>query len=115
MVSDQLQQLFNQVQLYQQQMQAVLTQKESLVMQSNEIKKALEELEKSKAKDAFKISGPILIKSTTTDVKKDLKEKQESISLRVKSLEKTEKMVGDKIDDLKVKLEKSQKSENVGG
>jgi prefoldin beta subunit len=115
MVSEQLQQLFNQVQLYQQQMQAVLAQKESLSLQSSEIKKALEELEKSKAKDAYKISGPILIKSTNTEIKKDLKEKQESIGLRVKSLEKTEKMVGEKIDDLKVKLEKSQKSENIGG
>ena len=115
MVSEQLQQLFNQVQLYQQQMQAVLAQKESLSLQSGEIKKALEELEKSRSKDAYRISGPILIKGTATEIRKDLREKQESIGLRVKSLEKTEKMVGEKIEGLRERLEKSQKSENVGG
>ena len=104
MTSQQAQQLLMQAQAYQQQIQNIVTQKETLKLQEMEIKKALEELEKTQEKNVYKISGPILVKTTKEEVTKDLKDKQELIEARIKTLEKNEQKVKEKIDELREKL-----------
>ncbi len=104
MTSQHAQQLINQMQLYQQQMQAIIAQKENLNLQISEINKAFQELSDSKQNEAYKISGPILIKMPVSEIKKDLGEKRESAELRIKSLEKTEKLVNEKISEIRSKL-----------
>ena len=106
----QTQQLLGQAQIYQQQIQGILTQKEILSTQMLEIEKALEEIGKTKESQVYRISGPILIKASKKDVKKDLQEKKEMIALRVKSLEKNEKNIKDKIGVLRDKLTKSPRA-----
>jgi prefoldin beta subunit len=108
MVSKQEEQLLNQAQVYQQQIQSVLTQKGALTLELNEIKKALEEIEKTKEKTVFKISGPILIRAEVSTVKKELKEKEDFINLRLKSIEKQEEKLKEKIEELRRKLLSSQ-------
>jgi prefoldin beta subunit len=103
---DEVQQLLMQAQLYQQQMQSIMTQKETLKVQQLEIKKALEEMEKSAEAHVYKASGPILIKSPKEDVKKDLADKDEFIKTRLQTLERSEKKVKEKIDELREKLSK---------
>ncbi|HDD72485.1 MAG TPA: prefoldin subunit beta [Candidatus Aenigmarchaeota archaeon] len=115
MVSQHVQQLLTQAQVYQQQIQAILTQKESLNIQVMEIKKALEEIDKSKEAYVYRAAGPVLVKEDKSEAKKYLSEKQESIELRLKSLEKTEKLVKDKLEDLRGRLAKHEKSESFGG
>ena len=68
---------------------------------------AIEELEASKEKEVYKIAGPILIKSPKADVLKELKERDETFGLRLKSLEKEEKRTKLKIEDLREKLVKN--------
>ena len=97
-------QLLSQAQLYQQQIQTLITQKTALNMELNEIKKALEEIEKTKEKSVLKVSGPILIKVDTDDMKKDLDEKENMINLRLKTIEKQEVKVKEKIEELRSKL-----------
>jgi prefoldin beta subunit len=105
MASEQEQQLLNQAQLYQQQMQTIMMQKENISIQLLEIKKALDETEKVEAKrEIYKVSGPILIKSTKAEVLKDLKEKQETLNVRMKTLESGEKKAKAKISELREKL-----------
>ncbi|MEM5854000.1 MAG: prefoldin subunit [Candidatus Aenigmatarchaeota archaeon] len=87
-------------QFYQQQLQTVLIQKESLKIENFEIENALEELEKSDQKEAFKIVGNVMIKKNLEDLKKELKEKKEDIELRIKSLEKTEERILNKLKEL---------------
>ena len=106
MTNDQSHQLMNQAQLYQQQIHGILMQKENLNLQMTEINNALDELTKSKEKDIYKISGPLLIKSAREDVKKDLEEKKELISLKLKTLDKSEQKIKGKIDELREKLTK---------
>jgi len=101
-------QLLNQAQIYQQQIQTILTQKNALALELNEIKKALEEIEKTNGKSVFKISGPILIQMDTKDAKKDLEEKENIINLRMKTIEKQESKLREKIEELRSKLTKSQ-------
>jgi prefoldin beta subunit len=101
-------QLLSQAQLYQQQIQTLITQKTALSMELNEIKKALEEIEKTKEKSVLKVSGPILIKVDTKDMKKDLGEKENMINLRLKTIEKQEVKVKEKIEELRSKLTGSE-------
>jgi len=108
MTTKEFEQLANQAQIYQQQMQNVVTQKAALTMEKNELKKATEELEKNKGESVYKIAGPILVKAGTADVKKDLKERLEFIDLKVKSIEKQEGMIKEKLEDLRTKLMASE-------
>lgn len=107
MTADQSQQLLQQAQIYQQQMQGIAVQKETLHLQLAEISSALDELDKTKETDVYKISGPLLIKTEKSDVKKDLEEKKELIDVKVKTLEKSEQKIKVKIDELRERLTKS--------
>ncbi|UCD07017.1 MAG: prefoldin subunit beta [Candidatus Aenigmatarchaeota archaeon] len=111
--SKQVQQLLNQAQLYQQQIQNILAQKETLNIQLIEIGKALEELEKTKEGEVYKIAGPILIKSKKADAKKDLKEKEDAIRTRLKTMESGEKRIREKIEDLREKLSGPKKKQAI--
>jgi prefoldin beta subunit len=102
------QQLLNQAQIYQQQIQTVLTQKNALILELNEIKKALEEIRKTGEKSVFKISGPILVKVGTKEIKKDLDEKVNLINMRMKTIEKQEMRLKERIEELRTKLTKTQ-------
>lgn len=104
------QQALMEIQMFQQQMQTVVAQKEALNLQGMEIDKALDELIKSKEDDVYKAVGPILIKSTKKELEAELREKKETISLRVKSLEKQETRIRDKVKEVQEKLEQMIKS-----
>ncbi|GEM_PF-6204480 len=82
---------------YQQQIQSILIQKETLNLQLLEIQKALEDLERTGDKEVFKLSGPILLKMDAEEVKKELKEKEELLKSRIASLEKLESQVKEKL------------------
>ena len=105
-------QLLQSAAMLQQQLQNVMSQKEAIGMQVLEIKKAVQELEGTKEKEVFKIAGPILVKSPRTEVLKELRERDETYDLRLKSLEKEEKRVKLKIEELREKLVKSMGSES---
>lgn len=109
------QQLLEQAQAYQQQIQGVVSQKEALNLQMMEVKKALEEIGKSEETELYKLSGPVLIKAKKADVEKELKERQESIELRVKTLEKSESRIKEKIEELRKKLTESSKPDVNAG
>lgn len=97
--------LLNKLQAYQQQLQNIITQKRYLEVQRGEIKNALKELGKIKGKvKVYKSVGPILIKSKKSKTQKDLKDRQETIKLRIDSFEKQEKKVRQVIQNLQKKL-----------
>jgi len=105
------------LQAFQQQMQTVLIQKESLNIQNMEIDKALEELEKVKNEDVFKAVGPILIKSEKEKLKKELEERKETTNLRLKSLQKQENRLKERLEETQKKLEevlRGQENKSAG-
>jgi len=114
MVSEQAQQLLGQAQMYQQQMQNVVVQKETLKMQQQEIEIALGELAKA-AGPVYRISGPILIKAAPADIEKDLKEKQELITIRLKTLEKGETKIKEKIEEIRSRITQNVGVDDVAG
>lgn len=105
------QQMLIELQTYQQQMQTILFQKESLNVQNLEIEKALDELKKATTEDVYKAVGPILIKSTKKELEKELTEKKETIDLRLKSLQKQEERIKEKLKESQEKFEEFLKSQ----
>ena len=106
MTSEQANQLLNQAHLYQQQLQSITIQKESLNLQHQEIINALEELNKLKENEVYKLVGPILVKSDKAAMLKELQEKKESIEMRMKTLERGEARAKAQIEELREKLSK---------
>jgi prefoldin beta subunit len=100
------QQLLIQIQTFQQEAQAVMVQKESMNLQKLDIERALEVLEESKEEDVFKAVGPILIKAKKSVVKKELKEKQESIDLRLKRLDNQQETLNKKLKEKQEELDR---------
>jgi prefoldin beta subunit len=104
MVTEEDKKFLGQFQAYQQQLQSIMIQKENLKLQMLEIEKALEELEASKEKEAYKITGSIMIKKNSTDLKNELKEKKDIFDVRTKTLEKAEERITTKLKEMEPKL-----------
>jgi len=61
-----------------------------------EIESALSELEKTKEdEEVFKVVGPILVKKSKGDLKKELEDKRDEINSRIKMIENSEKKIRD--------------------
>jgi prefoldin beta subunit len=103
-LTDEAKNMVAQFQMFQQQLQSVLIQKESLKLQNTEIERALEELNATKQKSAYKITGNIMVNKPVEDLKKELQESKETIEVRIKSLEKTEERINNKLKELQTKL-----------
>ncbi|MFH1623495.1 MAG: prefoldin subunit beta [Candidatus Aenigmatarchaeota archaeon] len=101
--------LVAQFQLMQQQLQQILMQKESLAFAVMEIDRAVEELEKSKDADAYKITGTVMVRKPVAELKKELAESKEDLEVRVKSMESAEKRFTDKLKELQEKLKSLMK------
>lgn len=104
MVTESDRNLLEQFQAHQQQLQAILIQKENLKLQIMEIERALEELEKCKAKEAYKITGMIMIKKNSSELKGELKERKDNFNLRIKNLERIEEKITTKLKEMESKL-----------
>jgi len=103
-ISEETKNLIAQFQSYQQQFQTILIQKESLKLQTIEIERALEELNETKQANAYKITGQIMVLKSVEELKKELNETKENVEIRIKSLEKTEERVSNKLKELQTKL-----------
>jgi len=106
MVTEEDKKFLGQFQSYQQQLQAILIQKENLKLQMLETERALEELETSKTKEAYKIAGPIMIKKSKKQLKTELKGRKDNFDLRVKTLERAEERITGKLKEMEPKLRK---------
>ncbi|MGC8533570.1 MAG: prefoldin subunit [Candidatus Parvarchaeum sp.] len=85
-----------------QRLQVETTQKQTLQLQYNELKRTIEEVEKTQeGSELFQLSGQILIKKDKNEILKDLKEKSEIIDFRLKASSKS-------IDELTNRLQSMQ-------
>jgi prefoldin beta subunit len=108
-MSDETKQMILEFQAYQQQLQSVAMQRESMKLQDLEIDKAVEELEKSGEKTAFKITGSVMVSKPVGDIVTDLKETKEAISIRMRSYEKTEAKITERLKEIQEKLKEEMK------
>jgi len=83
----------------QQQIQILNMQKQQLSAQQKEFDNALEELKNAKGL-VYKSAGNLLIEVSKEDAKKELEEKQETITKRLETLELQEKRLNSKLKNL---------------
>lgn len=101
-----VQEQLDQFQQIQQQAQAIAMQKQTVDIQINESKKALDELSKtSDDQDVYKTSGPLLIKTTKAESEANLKDSIEMLELRKKTIEKQEKRITTRLEDLQTSIQ----------
>src|ERR671932_239019 len=93
------------LQQLQQNLQAVMMQKQQLEVEMVETDRALQELKKASPDDAiFKNAGSVLIKAKKEDVIKELEEKKELSNTRVMVLGKQETRVKDNLKEVENKI-----------
>lgn len=87
-----------QLQVIQQNLQALLMQKQQFQMQFNEVESALSELKD--AKQAYKIIANVMLLTQKETIEKDLHEKRNVLELRMKSIESQEERLRKKAEEL---------------
>ena len=95
----------------QQNLQAVLAQKQQVELELGETEKALEELVKtSDGESVYKFAGNLLVKVKKEDVMKELNEKKELANTRKMVLAKQESRFRESLKDLQTKIDDSVKA-----
>ena len=97
------------------QLMNVSGQKQQLQMTVATLTKAIEELGKTTEKKVYQAVGNIMILKDAKEVKKELTEQKESMDLRVKTLQKQEDALIDKLNKLKAEIEGAQKGPEAAG
>jgi len=106
-LSPQLQNQIAQFQQVQQQLQTVSTQKIQMDAQKKEIERTISELEKASG-DVYKNVGSLLMKADDKDALKiELQESVETLDIRIKALERQEKTLREKFQNLQETINKA--------
>jgi prefoldin beta subunit len=81
------------------------SQRQQIQMQVEVIKASLEELKETKEKTVMKVVGNILVNKPVAEMKKELEEQKESFELRVKTIQKQEESLINKLNSIKSQIE----------
>ncbi|MCO6041557.1 MULTISPECIES: prefoldin subunit beta [Thermococcus] len=107
-IPPQVQALLGQLENYQQQLQLVIQQKQRIQVELNDAKKALEEIEKVEEETPiYKTVGTLIIKATKAKALEELKEKVETLEVRLRALERQEQKLNEKIKELTQQIQSS--------
>lgn len=87
------------LQILEQNLQNILLQKQAFEMELRETQAALRELEKS-GDEVYKIIGQLMIKTEKRQMKEELEEKKKIIDMRMKSFEKQEQILSEKLEEI---------------
>ncbi len=107
-IDKETQEKIQELQAYEQNLHGLLLQKQVFQAELNESENALSEISKSK-EDIFKLIGNIIIKTQKEKTEKDLKQKIDVLSLRLKSFEKQESHLTEQSEKLKEEVMKKIK------
>ena len=88
----------NQLQLTQQNLQSVVSQKHQLESQLTELDSALTEIATSK--ESFKIIGKIMVTASKESLRKELEDKRELVTIRLKNFTRQEETLTRTIEEL---------------
>jgi len=108
--SKETEQKIQQLQLMEQNIQQIITQKQDFQAKIMEIDSALEELKNSEV--AYKIVGNIMVLSEKPSLEESLKSEKETLELRIKMLEKQEEKLREKIKNIQNQVLQEMKESN---
>ncbi|MDH3617983.1 MAG: prefoldin subunit beta [Nitrosopumilus sp.] len=111
-----LQEQLMKMQQSQQNLQAIMQQKQQIEMEKIETDKSLEELKKASDDDmVYKHAGSILIKSTKKELIDELEERKELTKTRSTVLEKQENRLKETLKEQEAKITEMMKGGNPSG
>ncbi len=100
-----LKEQLSRLQQLQQNLQAIMMQKQQVELENAETDRALEELKKTTTDDSvYKLAGPLMIKSNRDDLLKELEEKKELSNTRIIVLGKQESRVKENLKEVENKI-----------
>ena len=91
------------LQIFEQNLQQVMMQKQTFELELSEVDNAIEELAKAND-EVYKIAGNIMIKTSKENLLKDIKQKKDLIALRIKALDSQEKSLQESSESLREKV-----------
>jgi prefoldin beta subunit len=104
------------LQQLQQNLQAIMMQKQQLEVEMVETDRGLQELKKASPDDAiYKNAGSVLIKAKKEDVLKELEEKKELSNTRIMVLGKQETRVKENLKEVENKINEMIRGMQTGG
>ncbi|MBM3233494.1 prefoldin subunit beta [Candidatus Pacearchaeota archaeon] len=109
-IKKEIQEKIQVLQSLEQNLQALMLQKQAFQVELNEAESALSEIGKTKD-DIYRITGQIMLKTDKNQVEKELTERKDIISLRLKSIDKQEKLLKEKLEKLKEEVTNEIKKE----
>lgn len=101
---EQAQHMVMQLQQYQQQLQLLVMQRQQMELQLAEINAAVEALKTVSGDEVFRAVGPILVRSRKAEVEKILADAKEVLELRIKTVQKQEGKVKEKVKEFTEKI-----------
>ena len=110
-MDNQVQEKIGQMQLIQQNMENFSMQKQQFQVQQTEIETALLEIKNTNT--AYKIVGNIMVLTDKEQLRKDLEEKNEMLTIRVATIEKQEDKLRSKFEELQQEVMKSLEEKNT--
>ena len=114
-IPPQVQAMLGQLESYQGQLQLVIQQKQKVQLELNDAKKALEEIEKVEGETViYKTVGTLVVKTTKEKALEELKEKVETLEVRLNALERQEKKLNEKLKELTAQIQSSLKPPVAG-
>jgi len=100
---------------YRQQLMFLANQKQQLQMQANILDSTYKELEKTKENKVYKGTGNVFILTDKADVAKETKDLKETISLKLKTIEKQEDELIKKLNSFSRKEDSRASSKDDSG
>jgi prefoldin beta subunit len=115
-IPKQLQDKIMQFQNLQGQMQMVAMQKQQLFMQAADNENALKALEETKeGTKIYKAAGQLVVETNKADTEKKLKEDKDLVDAKMKMMEKQEKKLSEKLEELRAELQTMMKPTGGAG
>ena len=107
----QLQHQLAQFQQLQQQAEAIATQRLQMELQLKEVTRALEELQRlGEDAEVYKSVGNLLVRSEKGSVEAELKDRKETLELRISTLKRQEEKVTSRLKELQAKIQDAIRS-----
>ncbi len=102
------QEKIEQMQFFEQNLHAILMQKQAFQMELNETLSALKEIEKTK-ESVYKLIGQLMIKIPNSQIIEELKNKEKLIRIRLKKLEEQEEKFSSESKKIREEIIKDSK------
>lgn len=107
-LNQETQEKIQKLQIFEQNLQNLLLQKQAFQFELSETENALGEIGKTK-EDVYKLIGQVMIKSPKAEIEKELSQKKDILSLRVRAIEKQESQIKKETEKLKEEVMKKLK------